>query len=59
MAFNVRPVKNPLKENCQVINKTVGRMNRDSAYESDEDNGWILYNRLHYLNTVSEVFVFS
>jgi hypothetical protein len=47
MAFNFRPVKNPWKENCQIINTTVGRLNGDSADESNEDNSWTLYGRIY------------
>jgi hypothetical protein len=46
MAFNFQPVKNTLEGNCQITNKTVGKLHGDSGYESNEDNNWILYRRL-------------
>ena len=45
MAFNFQPVKNTLEGNCQITNKTVGKLHGDSGYESN-DNNWILYRRL-------------
>jgi hypothetical protein len=55
-AFNFRPVKNSWKENCQIINTTVGRLNGDSADESNEDNSWTLYGRIYTVSVVFNLF---